>query len=176
MADEKRPAQAVPVVVPEPTLAQAMAKIAELMERQSAYNEFAIKNSPRRKKTMAEYLKEHPRKRLLRPVFQNGRPVNPRGLSLETIKKLDTLATGHYCDGLIDVVRVKDGINGVNSRIHIMYNNKSEMQKMEIYIRFPSFTKMVNDILADMAAQEIKPVLEAVADPIEEEYPEALDQ
>jgi hypothetical protein len=153
----------------ETQLAAAMAKIAELMERQTEYNEFAKQNAPRRKKTMQEYLQEKPRKRLLHAVYQNGRLVNPAGLSKETIQRLDTFATGKYCDGLLDVVRIKDGVDGISSRIHIIYNNKSIEQRMQFYMRFPTFTAIVDAVVAEMAARGIAPVMEKAADPIEDE-------
>jgi hypothetical protein len=173
MADNKTVASATPTPTATPSsteqmLAQALAQIAGLMEKQSDYNKFAQENAPRRKKSMAEYLQQNPRKRLLREVYQNGRPVNPKGLSQATIARLDTFATGTYCDGLIDVVRIKDGLNGINSRIHIFYNNKHEHQKYAFYMRFQTFTKIVDDVVADMARLGIEPVHEAVADPIEE--------
>jgi hypothetical protein len=146
-------------------LADSQAQIAALMERQTEFNE---KNAIRRKKTMEEYLKERPRKRLLHQVFQNGREVNPAGLSWDTIRLLDTLATGTYGEGIVDVVRIKDGLNGVNSRIHISYNNKHEAQRMQFNMRYPTFTKLVQDIAAEMKVLGIEPVNDAVADPIEE--------
>lgn len=149
-------------------LAQSNTKIAELMERQTEFNEFSKRNAPRRKKTLKEYLREKPRKRLLHDVYQGGRLVNPAGLSVATIQKLDTFATGKYCDGLIDVVRITDGPKGLNSRIHIMYSNKEIGQRMMFYMRFPTFTSLVDQVVADMAAQGIQPVREPAADPIEE--------
>lgn len=166
MANEKN--QSAPASV-ESQLAAAMAKIAELMERQTEYNKFAKENTQRRKKTMGEYLKEHPRKRLLHEVFQNGRPVNPAGLSKATIERLDTLASGRYCDGLIDVVRISDGVGGITSRIHIFYNNKDLGQRMMFYMRFPTFTKIVDEVVSEMAARNIKPIHEPSVDPVEEE-------
>lgn len=164
MADEQRktPAPAAqtsaPALSTEALLAQALAqltasnaKIAELMERQTEFNEFSKRNTPKRKTTMREFMKKHPQKRLKHPVYQNGREVNPSGLSQKTIDLLDTLATGHYCDGLVDVIRLQDGINGVNSRIHIMYNNKTLEQRMVLYMRFPTLTKMIEQIAAEMA-------------------------
>lgn len=153
-------------------LAESNKRIADLMEQQAAYNREALKIAPRRRKTMGEYLQEKPRKRLLHDVYQNGHLVNPKGLSKDTIELLDTLATGTYCDGLVQVVRIKDGLNGVNSRIHIVYNNKSIEQRMVVYMRFPTFTKMVNEIATEMKALGIAPVKEAVADPVVEEFPE----
>jgi hypothetical protein len=147
---------------------QSQQQIAQLLERQAAYNEEALKIAPRRKKSMEEYLKEKPRKRLLHEVYQNGRLVNPAGLSWDTIKLLDTLAPGTYAEGMVDVIRVKDGLNGVNSRIHIIYSNKHDAQRMEFNMRFPTFTKLVQTIAAEMAALGIKPVKDDVADPIEE--------
>lgn len=174
MADNKT-AQAAPspAMSTEQMLATALtalsdsnAKIASLMEKQTDYNEFAKQNAPRRRVTMAEHLATNPPKRLLHEVYQNGRLVNPAGLSLATIKRLDTIATGQYCDGLVDVVRIKAGVNGLHSRIHIIYSNKSIEQRMVFYMRFPSFTKIVNDITDEMVAREIAPVNEPSADPV----------
>ncbi len=144
--------------------AESNAKIAALMERQADFSE---KTAPRRRKTLTEYLAEKPRKRLMREVYQNGRPVNPQGLSAETIKTLDTLAPGKYADGLVDVVRVADGPGNIHSRIHLMYNTKHESERMQIYMKFPSFSAMVRAIAAEMAANGVAPVMDAVADPVE---------
>lgn len=163
MADTNRPAASAAATTPaapttEDMLAKALAaladsqtKIANLMERQTEFNEFSKRNAPKKKTTMREFTNKHPQKRLLHPVFQNGREVNPSGLSVATIEKLDTLASGHYADGLVDVVRIKDGAGGLHSRIHILYNNKHEAQRMVFYMRFPTFTKLVDEIAAEMA-------------------------
>lgn len=147
-------------------LSESNAKIAAMMERQAEFNEFAKQNATKRRVTLAEHLEKHPEKRLLHEVYQNGRLVNPSGLSWKTIQRLDGLATGKYCDGLVDVVRVKDGLNGINSRIHLIYSNKHEDQKMAFYVRFPTFTSLVNQIADDMAAHGIAPVQETAADPL----------
>lgn len=151
------------------TLEEAISLIAQSMAKQSEFQEALVKNSPKRKKTMQEYLKEKPRKRLLRETYQNGRLVNPAGLSRETIEKLDTLAPGIYSDGLVQILRISDGVSGTNSRIHIMYSNKSLEQRMILYMRFPTFTKLVNAVAAEMAARGIDPVKDPVAAPVEDD-------
>lgn len=159
-------------------LAESQAKIAALMEQQAAYNKEALKIAPRRKKTMGEYLEERKKrgggKRLLHNVYQNGRLVNPSGLSQETINLLDTLDTGKYCDGMIDVVRIRDGVEGINDRIHLMYNNGSVEERMTFYMRFPSFTKIVTDIAAEMTALGKPPVHSKAPNPVEPEFPENI--
>ena len=171
----------------EPTLTQVMAqlassqtRIAELMEQQAAYNRAALRIAPRRKKTMAEYLKERNdrgvTKFLPHIVYQNGREVNPSGLSKETIAILDSLNTGHYCDNLVDVIRISDGPGGVNSRIHIVYNNGTIEERMVFYMRFPSFTKLVKDIAAEMEARNIPFVHEKGRDLPEFEFPDELKE
>ena len=161
-------------------LAASQTKMSELMEQQAAYNKAALKIAPRRKKSMAEYLRERNNrgisKYLPHIVYQNGREVNPSGLSKETIATLDTLATGHYCDGLVDVVRISDGFEGVNSRIHLCYNNKTDDERMSIYMRFPTFTKMVMDIAAEMVTRGIAPVVEKGRDMPEFEFPDELKE
>ena len=157
---------ATPVTAPSTTeqllaqtlqaLAQSNAKMTELMEQQAAYNKAALKIAPRRKKSMREFRKEHPEKRLLHEVYQNGRLVNPAGLSVETIERLDTLATGVYADGLLEVRRVREGKDGQNSRIHLMYNNKTQDQRTEFYMRFPTFKSIVDTVVAEMAARVVE--------------------
>jgi hypothetical protein len=161
MAEDKK-AQAE--AAPKYTLEDAIALIAQSMANQTEFQKALAQNAPRRKKTLDEYLREKPRRRLLHDVYQNGREVNPSGLSRETIEKLDTFAQGKYCNGLIDVLRIRDGVNGVSSRIHIMYANKTLEQRMTFYVQFPTFRSLVDQVVADMAAQGIKPVQEAVAD------------
>ncbi len=155
-------------------------KMAEIMEQQAAYNKAALKIAPRRKKSMAEYLSDRKKRGITKflphLVYQNGRPVNPAGLSKETITKLDQLATGHYCDGLLDVVRMSDGIDGINSRIHICYNNKTDQERMSFYMRFPTFTKIVEDVTAEMKTRKIAPVIEKGMDEPEFDFPEDLKE
>ena len=183
-------ASAAPVSVPsgsstEQLLAQTLAKltesqaqIAEMMQQQTRYNEAALRIAPRRKKSMGEYLAERQKrgatKFLPHQVYQNGRPVNPSGLSQETINTLDTLATGHYCDGIVDVIRISDGPKGINSRIHLMYNNGNDMERMSFYMRFPTLTKLITDIAAEMKANNIAPVIEKGQDPPQFDFPENL--
>ncbi len=164
-ANVPTPVVEAPVVeTPKYTLEDAIALIAKSMAAQTQFQEQLAANSPRRRKSMEEYLAEKPRKRLLHDVYQNGRPVNPSGLSEATLKKLDTFAQGKYCDGLIDVIRIRDGAKGIASRIHLMYANKSLEDRMTFYVKFPTFTALVNAVTADMAAQGIAPVYEAVED------------
>lgn len=180
---------AEPITVPTGTpdlataltmLAESQVKMTQLMEQQAAYNKAALRIAPRRKKSMGEYLKERNDKGrskfLPHIVYQNGREVNPSGLSVETINVLDTLATGKYCDGIIDVVRVSDGPEGVNSRIHLCYNNGTIEERMTFYMRFPTFTKIVQDIAAEMVARGIKPVIEKGRDKPEFEFPDELKE
>jgi hypothetical protein len=161
-------------------LAEGQARMADLMEQQAAYNKAALRMAPRRKKSMGEYLKERNDKGrskfLPHIVYQNGREVNPSGLSNETIAVLDTLATGKYCGGIVDVVRVQDGPGGVNSRIHLCYNNGTMEERMGFYMRFPTFTKLVQDIAAEMAARGIAPVIEKGRDKPEFEFPDELKE
>ena len=161
-------------------LAQSNAKITDLMEQQAAYNKAALRIAPRRKKSMAEYLAVRKQKGISKflphLVYQNGRQVNPSGLAQETIDALDKLATGHYCDGLIDVIRLSDGMDGINSRIHLCYNNRTVEERMFFYMRFPSFTKIVTDITTEMAARNIAPVVEKGMDAPEFEFPDELKE
>jgi hypothetical protein len=161
-------------------LAESQVKMTQLMEQQAAYNKAALRLAPRRKKSMGEYLKERNDKGrskfLPHIVYQNGREVNPSGLSPETINVLDTLATGKYCDGIIDVIRISDGPEGVNSRIHLCYNNGTIEERMVFYMRFPTFTKIVQDISAEMASRGIAPVVEKGRDKPEFEFPDELKE
>jgi hypothetical protein len=187
MADTKAPAAApaaapaLPPMTTEQQLALALTalaasntKVVELMEAQTAFNEFQKRNAVRRRKTMAEYLRQKPRKRLLHETFQNGRLINPSGLSLETIQKLDTLATGTYADGLVQIVRISDGPQGLNSRIHVFYNNRTPEQRMVFSMRFPTFTHLVNTVAAEMASRNIAPVNDPAPDPVVPEFPDEL--
>ena len=159
-------------------LAESQGQIAEMMQQQTRYNEAALRIAPRRKKSMQEYLSERQKrgaaKFLPHDVYQNGRPVNPSGLSPETIKTLDSLAPGHYCDGIVDVIRISDGPKGINSRIHLMYNNGNDMERMAFYMRFPTLTKLINDIAAEMEANGVAPVVEPGKDAPQFDFPENL--
>lgn len=159
-------------------LAASQTQMAEMLRQQGEYNKQALKIAPRRKKTLAEYLHERQKrgagKFLPHLVYQNGREVNPSGLSQATIDTLDQLASGHYCDGLVDVVRISEGPGGINSRIHIMYNNKSTEDRMTFYMRFPTLTKMVLDIAAEMVVNKTAPVIETGRDAPQYEFPESI--
>ncbi len=170
---------AAPVAAPSATellLAQALARITELMEKQTEFNDFSKRNAPRRKKTMEQYLQENPRKRTLHQVFQNGREVNPSGLSKETLTRLDQLAPGIYADGLVGVIRVREGLNGLNTRIHLTYDKSTEASKMMFYMRFPSFTALVNGIWEEMKATGKAPVCDDVAEPLVDPVPASIDE
>lgn len=150
----------VPAAAPTYTLEDAIKLIAQSMAQQTALQEQVAHNTPKRRKTMEEFLAENPEKKLLHETFQNGRPVDPSGLSASTLRLLDTLAPGVYADGLVSVARVTDGPNGINSRIHLFYSNKEMGQRMQFYMRFPTFTSLVKAIAAEMAANGKKPVMD----------------
>ncbi len=164
--------------------AAQQAQIAELMKNQLDFNKAALKIAPRRKKSLAQRQAAGKTKFLPHIVYQNGREVNPSGLSQETINKLDTIATGSYCDGLVDVLRIADGPEGINSRIHIRYNNGTVEERMVFYMRFNTFTKLVNDIYAEMAERvasskhpdesPFKPVIEKGREAPQFDLPEDL--
>ncbi len=164
------------VIEPSPTeqlLAQALAKITELMERQTATSEFAAKHAPRARKTLAQYLIEKPRKRLHRETYVNGRPVMPRNLSQKTIDDLDTLAPGVYTKNNVTVtVRRFDDGNKTFSRIQLFKNDKSLEQRMAFYMAFPTFAEIVRFIHAEMAANGVDPVVDPRAEPEIEEIVE----
>lgn len=145
---------------PKYTLEDAIKMIAQSMAQQTALQEQVAQNAPKRRKTMEEFLAENPEKKMLHETFQNGRPVDPSGLSAATLRLLDTLAPGVYADGLVSVARVTDGPNGINTRIHLFYSNKEMGQRMQFYMRFPTFTSIVKTIAAEMAANGKKPVMD----------------
>jgi hypothetical protein len=161
-------------------LAQSNAKLTEMMEQQALYNKAALKMAPRRKKSMGEYLAERKKRGVVKflphLVYQNGRPVNPSGLSQDTITKLDQLATGQYCDGLVTVNRISDGVDGINSRIHLRYNNGTVEERMFFYMRFPTFTKLVEEIASEMQTRKIAPVVEKGMDAPEFDFPDELKE
>lgn len=183
--DQKPAAPAAPVAPTAPTtpavppyeqllsmFVSSQQQIAQLLEQQQEYNKQALRIAPRRKKTMAEYLAKNPRKYLKHDVYQNGHLVNPKGLSQATLDTLDTLASGTYCDGMVHVIRIRDGVGGISSRIHLRYSNMTQEQRMTFYIRFPTFTKIVQDVADEMKARRIPPVHDAAPDPPAFAFPE----
>lgn len=143
------------------TLEAAIKLIAQSMAQQTQIQEQVAANTPKRRRTMEEYLVDFPEKRLLHDTFQNGRPVSAAGLSAATIRLLDTLAPGVYADGLVSVARIKEGPDGVNSRIHLFYSNKELGQRMNFYMRFPTFTSIVKTIAEEMIVLGREPVMDA---------------
>jgi hypothetical protein len=173
--------EAAPVLDSNALLAAAIAKMTEVMaqnadlaQQNAKFNELLVKNAPRRRKTMAEYLAKNPRKRLLHQTFQNGREVNPKGLSEETIKKLDTIAPGLYAQGLIEVERRTRGINGRDTMILIRYNNKHDSDRSNFYMQFRTFREMVDVIISEMEQKKIAPIHDEAAAPIVPEFPDEL--
>lgn len=163
--DRNTPTPAAPAAAPAPTytLEDAIKLIAQSMAQQTALQEQVAANTPKRRKTMEEFLAENPEKKLLHDTYQNGRPVNPAGLSAATIRLLDTLAPGVYADGLVSVARVTDGVDGINTRIHLFYSNKELGQRMAFYMRFPTFTSIVKTIADEMKALGRAPIMDATA-------------
>jgi hypothetical protein len=157
------PTPAAEPAEPKYTLEDAIKLIAQSMAQQTALQAQVAANTPKRRKTMEEYLAENPEKKLLHETFQNGRPVNPSGLSAATIRLLDTLAPGVYADGLLSVARVTDGPNGINTRIHIFYSNKEIGERMNFYMRFPTFTSIVKTIAEEMVVNGKKPIMDESA-------------
>lgn len=163
---EAAPAAPAPAAFTPEQLTQAVMALAQMAGGQQAFMEFMKGNTPKRRKTLDEYLREKPRKYLHREVYQNNSLVNPKGLAQKTLDTLDTLATGDYTPGdggvTFHVVRVGAG---KFSRINIFYDNKSLEQRMALYMRYPKFTDIVNAIAAEMAVKGIEPVLEERPDP-----------
>jgi uncharacterized membrane protein YdfJ with MMPL/SSD domain len=158
--------------------AESNKQLVALMEQQAAYNKAALKIAPKRRKTMQEFLAERKKagriKWLKHDVYQNGRLVNPKGLSQETLDILDTLNTGVYAEGLVHLVRIKDGVNGLTSRIHIMYNNKTLEERMVFYMKFPTFTQIVTTVSDEMKTRGIEFVHEPGADAPAFDFPDEL--
>lgn len=155
-------------------MTEVMAQNADLAQQNAKFNELLVKNAPRRRKTMAEYLVKNPRKRLLHQTFQNGREVNPKGLSEDTIKRLDTIAPGLYAQGLIEVERRTRGINGRDTMILIRYNNKHDSDRSNFYMKFRTFREMVDTIVDEMVEKKLAPIYDEAAAPIVPEFPDEL--
>ncbi|OGT59085.1 MAG: hypothetical protein A3E01_06100 [Gammaproteobacteria bacterium RIFCSPHIGHO2_12_FULL_63_22] len=159
-----------PASAPKYSLEEAVALIAQSIAQQGEFQKQLVKATPKPRTTLRDFLKKHPQKRLHHEVFQAGRPVNPAGLSQDTIDLLDTLDTRKsMCDGMVDVVRIRDGVGGANSRIHLLYNNQTLEQRMAFYMRFPTFTALVKALVAEQAAQGITPVHETSAAPVDDD-------
>ncbi len=160
--------------VPMSVLASVLERLTALQEQQTKIARAQLKNAPRRKKTMAEYNREHPTKRLVRDTYQNNRKVDPNMLSWEALKLLDTIAPGRYGNGILTVARV--GAEA-ESRIHLLYSNKNIEQRMAFYIIYPSLNTLVEKVHAEMAQRGIQPINDppppfAVEDDTDEEKDE----
>lgn len=116
-----------------------------------AITEGIIAAQPKREKTpdehRAEKLARDPRPKPNRPTFQNGFDVNPRGLSVDTIKKLDALKAGSYMGGKVTIQNVANG--GINIR----YTNNTPDTRMELMALFSSFSDLVHKLYDEMKAR-----------------------
>jgi hypothetical protein len=136
-------------------LASVLERLTALQEAQTRIARAQLKNTPKRKKTMAEYRREHPRKRLIRPAYQNNRLVDAALLTPENIELLDTIAAGRYGNGILTVARV-----GAlrDSRIHMLYSNKDIEQRMTFYLTYPSLNVLIEKVHTEMTARGVQPV------------------
>jgi hypothetical protein len=164
-----------PEAVSPAAFAAALQAIADALKSQTEAQVGFAKLTPKPKKTMKQYLRERKTrgmgKETIRPSYQKGRPINAQGFDPETIERLDTLATGKYCNGDLEVVRVG---RGDESRIHIFYDSFQDNRDMRwmFYMKYPTFKVMVDAIHADMAGQGIQPVVEARPKPAFEDEPD----
>jgi len=142
-------------MVPMSVLASVLERLTALQEQQTRIARAQLKNTPKRRTTLKEHFKKFPPKRLTRPVYQNNRLVDPNMLSAETLVLLDQIAPGRYDNGLLTVARVGEG---QESRIHLLYSNKSIEQRMAFYIVYPSLTVLVEKVHAQMAQRGVQPI------------------
>lgn len=143
--------------VPMSVLTSVLERLTALQEQQTRIARAQLKNAPRRRKTLAEFKKEnkHQFKYLIRPVFQNNRKVDPYMLSAETLALIDTIAPGRYGNGMLTVARVGEQDQ---SRIHLLYSNKTIEQRMAFAIVFPTMNDLVAKVHAEMAQRGIQPI------------------
>ena len=130
----------------EPSNAQVMTRLADLMERQEA-------NAPRREITLGdpEY-QERLRKegfftKLEKPAFQNGREVQARGLPEKTIHRLARLKTGSYIGGKVRVMV------DAKEQVHLSYKSATPEDRMRFALDVaPTFEVLVDKVWAEMPA------------------------
>jgi hypothetical protein len=113
----------------------------------------AIRESqPRKRTTYKDALAQNPIPELPQPTFQNSKAVNPRGLSDDTLKKLATIPSGTYLNGLISVIR------DVNRRtLDFYYDNYSSTdRRVNFMLAVTSFSDLVNKVHAEATAASAK--------------------
>lgn len=129
----------------EPTIDSSLiASIAEIAKH--------VKDvAPLKKTSHWEYMKQRqPREPLKREVNMNGARLRPSQLSEEEIVLLNQLKPGTYLDGTVSVVETR-GV-GSGSAIDLVYNNASQENRINHYMRVGSLSNMCKMILAEQNA------------------------
>ena len=109
-----------------------------------------LKALGRVKVSYGDYPAANPEGNPLKPAFQNGREVNPSGLSDDTIKKLSLIQPGRYLGGLITVNQTASG------GVHFKYKSTTPDERMNFTMAVHSFSDMVAKISAEMASQTVE--------------------
>lgn len=155
--------------VPVSVLSDVLERLTTLQEQQTRIARAQLKNAPKRRMTLKEHFKKFPPKYLTRPVYQNNRLVNPNMLSVEALALIDTIAPGRYGNGILTVARVGENDQ---SRIHLLYSNKTIEQRMAFYIVYPSMNALVEKVHAEMAQRGVQPVNDPPPPFVVEDEPE----
>ena len=83
-----------------------------------------------------------------KPVYQNGREAQPRGLRPETVERAPQLKAGKYLGGKVEVVR------DPKDRVHLLYAHAKveDRMRMEQLLKGEGFDGLVDRIWQEMHA------------------------
>jgi hypothetical protein len=125
-------------------------RLVESQERLAKAQEQLAHNQPVREITFADAEYQARLKaegfltQLEAPAFQNGKDIEPRGLSPDTIHRLARLAPGKYCGGRVEVI-----VDNRDQR-HLRYKSATPEERMRFYFEV-GFD--LNDIVGKMWAE-----------------------
>lgn len=79
-----------------------------------------------------------------KPVFQNGKEAQARGLTPETIERAPKLRPGKYLGGKVEVLLDN------RDRVHLLYKSANLQERMDFAKIAPSFDDLIAKIWAEM--------------------------
>lgn len=82
-----------------------------------------------------------------RPVWQNGRKAEARGLKRETIERAPQLRAGKYLGGMVEVAIDRHG------QVNLLYAYNRERDRMNFNMRVRDFDDLIEKIWTEMQAQ-----------------------
>ena len=131
-----------PVEAAPPSVLERMTDILEQLQRNAPPNEPGFGHPEFQRRLREEGFFDE----FAKPVYQNGKEAQARGLKKETIERAPQLRPGTYANGLIEVAKDHRG------RVHLIYKYTRERDRSLFNQRFRDFDEMIQAIWDEMQA------------------------